>query len=70
MTGEIDIFGVFFPALLVWTVLALALSALLRRGIERLGLYRFVWHPPLFDLALFVILLGGVVAAMSWWATP
>ncbi|MDI3308827.1 MAG: FUSC family protein [Acetobacteraceae bacterium] len=70
MTGEIDIFGVFFPALLVWTVLALALSALLRRGIERLGLYRFVWHPPLFDLALFVILLGGVAAAMSWWATP
>ena len=28
----------------------------------RLGLYRLVWHRPLFDLALFVILLGIVAA--------
>lgn len=70
MTAEIDIFGVFFPALLVWAAIALLLSTLVRRGLGRFGLYRFVWHPSLFDLALFVILLGGVAAAMSWWATP
>jgi hypothetical protein len=67
MSAEIDIHGVFVPALLVWTIHTIPLSLLLRRAIEGLGLYRFVWHRPLFDLALFVILLGGVVAAVSWW---
>lgn len=70
MIAEIDILGVFFPALLVWAALALLLSALVRRGLGRLGLYRFIWHPSLFDLALFVILLGGVAAAISSWAAP
>jgi hypothetical protein len=27
----------------------------------RLNAYRFVWHRPLFDTALFVLLLGGIV---------
>ncbi|HEY2621771.1 MAG TPA: DUF1656 domain-containing protein [Acetobacteraceae bacterium] len=31
------------------------------------GGYRFVWHRPLFDLALLVVLLGGVVAAHARW---
>jgi hypothetical protein len=26
------------------------------------GFYRLVWHRSLFDLALFVILLGGITA--------
>jgi hypothetical protein len=26
------------------------------------GFYRFVWHRPLFDLALYVVLLGVVVS--------
>jgi hypothetical protein len=28
---------------------------------ERTGFYRAVWHRALFDLAVFVCLLGGVV---------
>ena len=70
MMAEIDLYGIFLPALLVWATLALGLGAALRRGIGRLGLYRHVWHPPLFDLALFVILLGGIVAVASWWTAP
>ena len=60
-----------------WTALeqaavarSLPLSALVRWAFRRLGLYRLVWHPTLFDLALFVILLGGVVAVMSRWTAP
>jgi RND family efflux transporter MFP subunit len=49
MTGEIDIHGVFVPALLLSTIAAFALSALLRRVLAALGLYRFVWHRSLFD---------------------
>jgi hypothetical protein len=60
MIGEIDIFGVLAPPLLVWLGVALVISAALRWGLNRIGFYRFVWHRPLFDLALLLILLGGV----------
>ncbi len=61
MRYEIDIYGVLIPALLLWLVVAYALSAVLRRLMQRFGLYRLVWHRALFDFALFVCLLGGVV---------
>ncbi|NNM55861.1 MAG: DUF1656 domain-containing protein [Acidocella sp.] len=65
MIGEIDLYGVLFPPLLVWLGIALLFSTLLRAGLKRLGLYRFVWHRPLFDLALLIILLGCVSLAMN-----
>jgi hypothetical protein len=34
---------------------------LLRAVFSRTGFYRVVWHRALFDVALFVCLLGGVV---------
>jgi hypothetical protein len=33
--------------------------------LARIGLYRLVWHPPLFDLAVYVCLLGGIVYLSS-----
>jgi hypothetical protein len=65
MRYEIDIYGVLAPALLLWLIVAYALGALLRRTLHKAGLYRLVWHPALFDLALFVCLLGGVVYLSS-----
>jgi Protein of unknown function (DUF1656) len=62
MIAEFDIYGVFVPALLVYAIAALLLELLLRRGLDAIGFYRFVWHRPLFDLALVVILFGVVVA--------
>ncbi|VFU09565.1 conserved hypothetical protein [Methylocella tundrae] len=61
MTQEIDVYGVFIPALLVWMACAFALSASLRRLFAALGFYKLIWHPPLFDLSLFVASLGCVV---------
>ncbi len=66
MIAELDILGVFVPALLAWVLLALLLAGLLRRAFDRLGFYGHVWHPPLFNAALFVLLLGGIVAAAHW----
>ena len=65
MIGEINVYGVLLPPLLAWVALALLLSAGLRMGLTRLGFYRFVWHRPLFDLALLVILTGLVSDLMS-----
>jgi hypothetical protein len=62
MIGEINLHGVFVPALLVLTLAALLLSSLLRRLLAATGFYRFVWHPALFDFCLFIIVLGGVCA--------
>ena len=62
MMGELDIYGVFLPTPLLLMIATFVVSLPVRRGLRAAGLYRFVWHPPLFDLALYVILLGGVVA--------
>lgn len=61
MTGDIDLYGLFVPELLVAAVLALLAQTLLSRLLARAGAYRFLWHPPLADLALFVICLGGFI---------
>ncbi len=60
MTSEVDICGVFVTPLLLWLLAALPVAALLRGLLRRYGAYRFIWHRPLFDLALLVIVLGGV----------
>jgi hypothetical protein len=61
MIGEIDIFGVFVPAVLVLMLIAYLLSLAVRMVFGRIGLYRFVWHRSVFDLAVYVMLLGIVV---------
>lgn len=58
MIGEINIYGVFFPPLLVWIGGGLILSIFVRRALTALGFYRFVWHRPLFDFCLLVMLTG------------
>jgi Protein of unknown function (DUF1656) len=70
MIGEFDVYGVFVPALLVWGLLALALTAALRMTLARLGFYRLVWHRPLVDLSLLIIILAAVVATLPYWIAP
>jgi hypothetical protein len=67
MIGEFDIYGVFVPVLLVWAMIALALTAILRRVLAAIGFYRLVWHRPLVDLSLFVLLLGAVATVLPLW---
>lgn len=61
MRYVIDIYGVLVPALLLWIIVAYALTAVLSRLMRRFDLYRLVWHRALFDFSIFVCLLGGVV---------
>jgi hypothetical protein len=70
MTGEVDVYGVFVPWFLVWVGAALPLTAVLRRLLRLFGFYRLVWHRPLFDLALLVIVLGAVAAFATRGAMP
>lgn len=69
MIGEVDVCGVFLPGFLVSLAVALALTALIRRALALCGVYRLIGRAPLFDLALAVIVLGGLTAAQggfSW----
>jgi hypothetical protein len=61
MSPDLDLFGVFVPSLLVWITLAYFLNRITRFGLYKSGAYRFVWHPRLFDFAIYLILLGLVL---------
>ena len=61
MNNELNLYGVFVPALFVWMLIAFGITVPLRWALARSGFYRFVWHRPLFDLALYVVLVGAVV---------
>jgi protein AaeX len=65
MIGEFDIYGVYFPAFAIFAVVAFALQLALARLLDAYGLYRFVWHRALFDVAIYVILLGVVTATAA-----
>jgi hypothetical protein len=58
--GEFDIYGVYFPAFAVFAAIAFLLQILIIRPLNAVGFYRLVWHRALFDLAIYVILLGVV----------
>ncbi|WP_454727041.1 MULTISPECIES: DUF1656 domain-containing protein [Cupriavidus] len=64
LNAELDLYGVFVPMLLALMLLAFAVTAGLRALLARLGFYRLVWHRSLFNLALYLIVLGGVVAVV------
>jgi protein AaeX len=58
MVEELRVFGVFLPAPLVWAILAMVITYLLRRWLYRLPLYALLWQPALLELAVFVVI---------WW---
>jgi hypothetical protein len=59
----LDFFGFFLPPLVLWLVVALVPFVVLRWILGRIGAYAFIWHRPLFDAALFVAILGGLIFA-------
>ncbi|WP_432260573.1 DUF1656 domain-containing protein [Cupriavidus sp. TMH.W2] len=63
MLSEIDLYGVFVPGVLVLMVLAFAATTAIRTVLAALGCYRHIWHRSLFNLSLYVIVLGAVAAA-------
>ena len=69
MIAELNLYGVFVPALFLWMLLALGIVLILRHALATGNAYALIWHRPLFDLALYVIVLGIVVYLSKWFAT-
>ena len=61
MRYELDLFGVIVPSLLLWSIVAYALTRIVGKAVARAGLYRLVWHPALFDFALYVCVVATFV---------
>jgi protein-S-isoprenylcysteine O-methyltransferase Ste14 len=68
MIGEVSIYGLYVPPLLLLTLAALVVSRLINRVLAKTGFYRIVWHPALFDFSLFVIVLGALAYSTRNWS--
>ena len=68
MIGEVSIYGLYVPPLLLLTLAALAVSRLINLVLAKTGFYRVVWHPALFDFSLFVIVLGALTYYTRNWS--
>jgi hypothetical protein len=62
---EIDVFGVYVAPISVMMVVAWFITIALRRSASRFGLLRYVWHPPLFVFALYIIVLSSWILIVS-----
>lgn len=67
MIGQTSVYGLYLPWLMLLALGAFAALWAVRRLLAATGAYRWVWHPALFDMALYVLLLYGLsrVTALS-----
>jgi hypothetical protein len=57
----VEFFGFYLPPLVLWAAASLIPFIVFRWLLDWFDLYRFVWHRSLFNLALYVLLVGGVI---------
>ena len=63
--SEVNLFGVYLAPISVIMVVAWLATITLRRLAGRFDLLRYVWHPALFVLAIYVILLSSIVLLIT-----
>ena len=52
---EISIGGIYFPPIMFAILLGVLLAGVIAKLLNKSNLTRFVWHPPLFFIALAVV---------------
>jgi len=68
MIGEVNIYGLFLPPLLLLALAALVVTRLLKMVLAKTPFYRVVWHPALFDFSLFILVLGALAFLTRNWS--
>lgn len=61
MLTELHIAGVLFAPIVLYALVALPITLLLRALIWRSGIARWAWHLPLLEVALYVCVLSLLV---------
>jgi hypothetical protein len=59
--NEIDLFGVYFAPIAFMMAAAWLAMIPLRRLADRTGVMRRVWHPALFEFAVYTIVLSCII---------
>ncbi len=65
MIGELNVYGFYIPWGIVLFFVSMGVARLISRGLAKFGLYRYVWHPALFDFAVFMIVMGTFFLVFS-----
>lgn len=61
MIHELDLEGILFAPFVAYALLALAIMIPVRRIMWRVGVQRWVWHPALFEFAVYLCILSLLV---------
>ena len=61
---EIDLLGVFVSPALICLAVALVLSLILRRLLDKTGINRFVWNRAVFDLSLLIVMTALFILSL------
>jgi protein AaeX len=65
---EINLFGLYVAPIALIMAVAWAAYLIIRRAADRFGLTQRVWHPALFELALYVIIASSIVLMIARWS--
>jgi protein AaeX len=61
MLSEVDVGGIYVAPIVVYAAAAIPLFLILRWVLGHLGVLRTIWHPALFELAVYVTLLSLLI---------
>jgi hypothetical protein len=62
---DINLFGVYVAPISLMMLVAWLVLIAIRRVADRFGLLHYVWHPALFVLAMYMIVLSSIVLIVA-----
>ncbi len=66
--NEINLFGLYVAPIMLIMAVGWVAYLVVRRVGDRFGLAQRVWHPALFELALYVIIVSSIVVMIARWS--
>jgi hypothetical protein len=63
--AEVDLFGIYVAPISLMMVASWFVLITLRRLADNFGLLRYVWHPALFVLSVYMIILSSIVLIIA-----
>jgi protein AaeX len=67
--NEINLFGLYVAPIMLIMVGAWLIYLVVRRTGDRFNLTPLVWHPALFELSLYVIIVSSIVIMIARWSS-
>jgi hypothetical protein len=66
--NEINLFGLYVAPITLIMAVAWVAYLIARRAGDRFGLTQRVWHPALFELAVYAIIVSSIVVVIARWS--